>query len=468
MSMKFPSTPRSGEPTPKAPPAEAADDDLTVESLFDARPADEAGKPGLLESALSSLSQACRDAAAWIAQVFSFMRSRDDASIDISRPFNVRREALPEDFQKAIDAELVSRKTAAVRQEFVESAETAPTAKAAPPDPDKDAFDAWVRLCKRDRKPPGTLDCPQNFADKAARHAQDFVDMVADRQAHALQEKKEFWLGTEDQEKLRFAKALLRQAQGPIQANSTQQVTSFMAWREWSRHPEKVPDDPGFSIDAAVAYAHELCKVHAGKDVAKDPRTKDMLAGAYELIAREEHYRRNFDVQSEAVQLIRQIDALQEPAIPPAVRESMPALDAPPAPPPPRVRSTPADTGGTAPPAGNPPPPPSLRVPSSRPMMPESWNDLPELSTLESELQIEASVLLNRFFQRYAEQLDSGVLDFANSPEYFSPLAATAAIDFLRRADNQPDVTDPRSYAAANYIVREYEHRRQVLPGTGS
>ncbi len=100
--------------------------------------------------------------------------------------------------------------------------------------------------------------------------------------------------------------------------------------------------------------------------------------------------------------------------------------------------------------------------------MPESWNDLPELSTLESELQIEASVLLNRFFQRYAEQLDSGVLDFANSPEYFSPLAATAAIDFLRRADNQPDVTDPRSYAAANYIVREYEHRRQVLPGTGS
>ena len=116
MSMKFPSTPRSGEPTPKAPPAEAADDDLAVESLFDARPADEAGKPGLLESALSSLSQACRDAAAWIAQVFSFMRSRDDASIDISRPFNVRREALPEDFQKAIDAELVSQGLAHSKQ----------------------------------------------------------------------------------------------------------------------------------------------------------------------------------------------------------------------------------------------------------------------------------------------------------------------------------------------------------------
>ena len=78
MSMKFPSTPRSGEPTPKAPPAEAADDDLTVESLFDARPADEAGKPGLLESALSGDKRSS-------AQAFLGARGRN-ASAEIIIP----------------------------------------------------------------------------------------------------------------------------------------------------------------------------------------------------------------------------------------------------------------------------------------------------------------------------------------------------------------------------------------------
>ncbi len=465
MSIQSPLPQRPGDPHRKgSQEEEALSDTENVESLFDARPADTHDNRSLLTSALDALSKACRDAAAWITQVFSFIGSRDDSAIDISRPFNVKRGTLPDDLQKAIDEQLARTKASAARQEFVESAEAAPATEAAAPDPDREAFEAYFRLCKKERKAPGRMACPQNFADKAIRYAQVFVDMVCDRQAHAVQEKKEFWLGTEDQEKLKYAKALLKRAHGPIQTNTTQQLKSFMAWRDWSKHPAQLPDDTDFSIDAAVAYAHELCAVHAGKDVARDPRTKDLLGSAFALIAKEDHYRRTFEIQREAVDLVRELDELREPEDLPVAGDTT-ARDAPPAAPPPRTRST--STASTSAPLANAPPQPSLRIPSARPTRPASWNALPELSTLDDELQAEAAGLLHRFFQRYVEKLDTGVLNFDDHPEYFSPLAASAAADFLQQADAQPGGTDVRSYAAANYLLHEFE-RRHAAPRPGS
>ena len=477
MSVKSPMSPRSGDTPPKAPQEEKADTE-DVESLFDARPADEPEHRSILTAALEALSKACRDAAAWIAQVFSGIGGRDEASVAVSAPRNLRKGTLPPELQQANDDALAGSKAAAARKEFVESTDSPPAVEPATPDPDREAFDAYVRLCKREGREPGSEGGASSHRDLAVRYARAYVQLVAERQSRASQEGKEFWLGSADQEKLRAAVALLKRQDGgasdksdgtfsvdrPIQANSTLQLKSFMAWRDWSRDSAQLPDDADFSIDAAVAYAHELCAVHAGKDTAKDPRAKDLLGSAFELIAREDHYRRNFEVQREAVELVRGLDGLREAQDMSADREE-PARGAPPAAPPPRVRSTP--NAGAPSPSTDPPLPPLLRVPSVRPTWHTSSHDLPELSTLDDELQVEAGGLLHRFLQLYAEKLDSGVLDFDDHPEYFSPLAAAAAADFLRQADSAPGGTDVRNYAAANHILREFE-RRRARPRPGS
>lgn len=479
MSIKSPSSQRPGDPSSTVSPEDAADAD-TVESLFDARPDDIHENRSILTTALEALSKACRDAAAWIAQVFSGIGGRDEANVAVSAPRNLRKGTLPPELKQANDEALAGRKAAAARQEFVDSADTPPVVEPAVPDPDREAFDAYVRLCKRDGVEPGSEGGASSHRDLAVRYARTFVQLVSERQSRAAQEGKEFWLGTGDQEKLKAAMALLRHqdrgahaggasaapADGPIQTNSTLQLTSFMAWREWSRNPAQLPMDADFSIDAAVAYAHELCALHAGKEAARDPRAKDLLGSAYELIANEDNYRRNVEIQREAARLVGQLNELRDPVEPSASPREMPVEDdalarsAPPAPPPPRVRNAP-DAGIPTPVADAPPPaPPLLRVPPVRPKLHASWNELPELSTLDDALQAEATGLLHRFFQRYLEQLDSGILDFEDHPEYFSPLAAAAAVDFLQQGDRQPGATDVRSYAAANYIIREFERRR--------
>ncbi len=478
MSIHSPKSPRSGETPPNASQEETADVE-EVESLFDARPADEAENRSILTAAFEALSKACRDAAAWIAQVFSGIGGRDGARVAVSAPRNFKKGTLPSDLQQANDEALASQKAAVARMEFVESADKPPAVDSATTDPDREAFDAYVRLCKREGREPGSEQGASSHRDMAVRHARSYVQLVAERQSRAAQEGKEFWLGSDDQEKLRAAQALLKRqdggakpapAQRPIQSNSTQQLTSFMAWRDWSKNPEQPPVDAGFSMDAAVAYAHELCANHAGKDAAKDPRAKDLLGSAYELIAKEDHYRRNFEIQREAVELVRELDELREPVASQAPPGEVSADEvntrrAPPAPPPPRVRSTPS--GNAAAPTTDAPPPPLRRVPSVRPMH-ASWNELPQLSSLDDALQSQAAGLLHLFFQRYVEKLDSGILDFADHPEYFSPLAAAAAVDFLQQADARPGGTDVRSYAAANYIVREYERRWRAAQESGS
>jgi hypothetical protein len=486
MSVNSPSPQqRPGDPIPKPlPEDEAAAED--VASLFDVRPADAHEKSSWLKAALEGLSKAFRDAAAWVVHQINRISTQDDPVFDVSRPFNVKKETLPEDFARKIADTEGELRAAEEKKAFVASDNLPVQAKATVPDPGQEAFDAYMRLYKRDKGQSGSVDCPQNFREGAERYALEFLKQVSERKKNAEDSGEDFWLKTEDHEKFKIAVQLLKQERSkelkelsgddllkvPIQTNSNQQLQSFIAWMEWSQNAGSLPQDTDFSLDAAVAYAWELSAKHAGKAEATDPAMKKQLSAAAELISREANYRHEYSAALNLAKMLKSLEEVEQSMARPVSPQAAPATadtpadpGLPPAPPPPRVKDrirTPSATPEATPNAPKAPPP---RVTTAQTQLPAAWRNIPELSALEDERQVQALVLLNQFFQHYARQLDRPVPNFDAEPKYFSELAAVAAVDFLKRAaldDGPADPADFRSRAAATYIVREYERRKNA------
>lgn len=499
MSIKNPITPRSPEPPAPVHSEELAGDE-TIQALFDARPTDNPSQPNIVEKAINALVRACRDAADWIAQVFSRHDIENNPIGEISKPRNFKKLNLPSDLKEEIDKHIASKLADEKKAAFVASDDLPPVA-AEPPNQDRDAFNTYIILCKADGKEPGSIDCSKNFNDKAVRYAKGFVENVIERKATSAQAKREFWLTAEDQATLRIAKGLLERQKdkntelknlireveqlGPIQTHTTQQLTqqliSFTAWQKWQQDPKKLPDE-SVTIDAATAYAQQLSAQYAGTDNAKNREVKQLLDSAADLIANKDAYRKKLEdarMNAGAADILKALGELRDSStrnqgtqpVAGQADASRTGVGSPPASPPPRVRGG-AGAHASAPTVGgNAPPRPAPRTQAAQSPQLAATGTIPDLATLDEDLQVTATVLLNQFFQQYASQLDRGNDDFSRNPEYFSDLAASAAADFLRRVSSgeiQPGTTDPRSFAAANRILQEYARRENPPPGSGT
>lgn len=475
--------------SPDGQPEAVNDDggDNSVEDLFDARPAAEDAQPGFFSSKLAVLSKAYHDAKAWIKQLFASLGEHGDPVFDISSPFDVKKEKLSEEFAAAIAEHENKTRAAAEKEAFVKSTDLPATIEPSNSDPGREAFDAYIRFCKREKKQPGTIDCPQNFREGAERHAVIFLEMVSERKK-AAQDTGQFWLSTEDQIKLHAAIGLAKNSDdmsvkrigkamvlGPIPTHSPQQLRSFMAWKDWWQVAGPLPEDADFSFDAAVAYANDFLAKYASKTEAKDPVLKEQLTAAIELIAKKDQHRRDYDASRSLAEISRDIDGLRKRSKTPANPQDNPALantpsesKPPPAPPPPRVQRSPqAPTMSPVAAVGAPPASPPPRVATATIQRPAEWRNIPELSTLDPDLQVQGTVLLNQFFQRHARQLASGDIHVNADPVYFSEPAAVAAADFLSKAIaavGTADAVDGARYVAANYIVQEYGRRKNTAP----
>ncbi len=489
MSVKTPSPQRPGDPArqPVSEDEAAAED---VASLFDARPADTHENRSWLEAALEGLSKAFRDAATWVAHMFDRIGAKDNPVFDVSHPFNVKKETLPEDFASKIADTERRLRAAEEKKAFVASDNLQVQAKATVPDPAREAFNAYMRVCKTDKAQSGSVDCPQNFREDAETHALEFLRQVNERKKTAQESGGDFWLKTADQQKLKVAVQLLKQERNkelkllcgddllksPIPTYSNKQLKSFIAWMEWSQNAGSLPQDPDFSLDAAVAYAWDFHSQQAGQADATNPATKKQLSAAVELISKEDQYRRDYEAARSLAEVFKDLDGLRKPPdrsvrlqATPATADAPADPELPPAPPPPLPRVAGRMHTASATPDATTSAPKVLlpRVKPAQTQLPAAWRNIPELSALDDELQVQASVLLNQFFQHYARQLDRQVPNFDAEPQYFSELAAVAAVDFLKRAelaDGPADPADFRSRAAATYIVREYERRKNAAP----
>jgi hypothetical protein len=340
-----------------------------------------------------------------------------------------------------------------------------------PTDADESAFDAYMSLCKKDDYEPGSMVCPQNFKDAAVRHATSLLKLVEQRREQALRNGQEFWLPTEDQERHKAAAGLLALQKEsnlkkageqalqlePIQTHSSQQITSFMTWRDAKNDLPKLSADPAFSLDAALAYAGQLLSEHAGKAQATQDPLKTMLQDAMQLIAEFDKYKKNISIQEDAADILSQLNELKEPSMFPVL-----ATGKPPPPPPPRIRKV-GIVPGQSPSGGSdlrPPAPPASRIPTNKPLTLARANKVPELSTFDTDYQVEAYSLLNKFLREYEDQQSQGDIKFERNSVYFSAHVVAAAADFLERvaggAEGNVKPTDMRNSAAATYLVMSY------------
>jgi hypothetical protein len=459
----------SVSPTPPINP----DSEKDVQALFDARPADgtETEEPNFLLRAINRLKIGIDKASAWVGRLVSGEMFRQSPILHIGAPREFKYKPLPEDLRNALAEHDAAKLRKQTTQAFVASVDLPEPESAKPADSDESAFDAYIRLCKRDGQEPGSIACPQNFQDAAVRHATSLVTLVEQRREQALTSGQEFWLPTEDQQRHRAAAGLLalqkeshlkkagEQAlqQEPIQTHSSQQITSFMKWRDAKNDLPKLSADPAFSLDAALAYAGQLLSEHAGKDQAMRDPLKTMLQDASQLIAESDKFKENMSVQQDAADILSLLNELREPSVSPAL-----ATGTPPPPPPPRIRKvvivpeqSPSGVSDLRPPS----PPPS-RMAMNKPRTLAMANKVPELSTFDGEVQIQASVLLNQFFREYANQQSQGDIRIERNSVYFSAHVVAAAADFLEKvadgAEGDVKPTDARTYAAANYLVRSY------------
>lgn len=502
------------------PDANCLDDDPSIKVLFDDRPAEPPSQPNILVRAIANMARvvedaakACQEAIAWVGEKLRLVR----ADPVVTAPFDVKKESLPQDLQAQIEAHRRGQAAKEAAQNFTNSVNVPPNADSSvPPEEGEEAFNAYLKLRKKSSEPQA-IACPQNFRDGAVKYAQGFVQRVADRKATADQAEKEFWLSPDDQARYAAAMELLEMEVqhkrpdevkkiGPIATHSADQYTSFHAWLAWRKDPNQLPKDEGFSSAAALAYANTLIQTHVGKPEAQQEPLKTWLQSAHELVADprsgEEMETKIFEASTLSL-----LSDLRTP-IPEAEEahgeqggaegEDLP-LGPPPPPPPPRIpggtNQTPQSTPLTNQPLAPPPPPPPRvpatatgkevsvqtgRTPPSPPLprvtanpssLPPEWRTIPDFGTLDDDLKVQSTVLLNRFFKEFSDQIRLGAPDFGKHPNQSLALGASAAVDFLKRAlasNEGAATTEPDAIAAASYIINEHLRRENSRRNPGA
>lgn len=368
--------------TRNEPPTEAGQTDAA--DLFDPVPQyaqEPASTPSVLVTVRHAFARIGEAFAAAAVRVQSLFSVANAPLISISKPrLKTMKPELPAELQRANQAALAkTQENPAARVKPGSSSRHVEATS--PSDPDREAFDAYARLCKQDGKPPGEVLIPQNFDKAASAYAFGFADRILENQ---VAQGQDLHLGSEDQARLPVAIAVLQQQNdnplakskakalveiGPVPVSSAQQATSFMAWRAWKQDPDKFPSDADFSIDAAVRHASELLAQFAGKPQAMLDEVKAILNDATELIANQTDIQKRYNEQKlwrEGEQLMSKLLASVEAARPePVTTPAKPVVSsADPAP-----TAAPVDLR----PGPPPPPPPRVRRPNRMPV-----SDLPE------------------------------------------------------------------------------------------
>ena len=446
---------------------EQIQEEESVAGLFDNRPADSPQQSNLILKAIASLKSAYRDAAQVCQGAMTWVKNQlglaeADPVIEISKPRNFSKKPLPQEFQDEINNHRNGQAAKLAEQKFITSADTpAQESGPVPLEAGEESFNAYLRLCKQSNVKPGELDCPQNFLEDAVIYAQSFVQKVSDRQTIAREKNSEFWLNPDDQERLEAANHFLDvhvkhkrsdelEQPRPIQTNSQAQHNSFLEWQVWRKDPTQLPSDPEFSTDAALAYANVLLQKYAGKDLAKNNEIRELLNSAYDLIAHPES-RAELDAELMNALLEQDISTLRTSR----GEGSQPQSE---------VANTEKENIS---PQG-PPPMPSPRLRSEPSFLPAEWRNIPAFETLDEDLKVQSSVLLNGFLNEFSDQVSKGAPDFSKHPDTFIELGASAAVDFMKRvlaSDDDVATVPPITYAAANHLINEHLRRKSSRGG---
>ncbi len=367
--------PKSTEPAEPVNDADEAIDIYQKDDRFDDRPEDPVKPRSLLGRWRDWMASAFENASLRVMQALrltkvpSIREGVDFDAIQVSAPFNVKkteRKDFPQEVRDGLDAFEAEQSAAASKQAFIQGADMVPQVTRVP-SADEQAFGHYMSAWRQQRHQPGRVTCPQNFEAGARRVASDVLDLERQRRETMAKEGKDYWLAPDDKDRVDAAAALLQsdddaaaraQAKavidaGPVQPLTIDQALVFHAWREWKKNPDKLPSREGFSLDAALAYAHLQVQTHASAShLIENYELRDLLADATELIAHHDQYGvrleeawllesladlRDFDKQQASKH-----DADEAPATAQAAAE--PPRPSPPPPRPARREQSPAST----------------------------------------------------------------------------------------------------------------------------
>lgn len=349
-----------------------------VKALFDPRPDTSITSPVQHTHPVAvvflRIAAAFSEAAAWVRQIFLGNSRSSPPLMAVSAP-----RQLPSNGTETRQPEIANRdaeqlhavaKAAVATDSGRPAGAPLPGSPSSQADKNREAFDTYVRLAKEEAMPPGAAFIPQNFEKGTVAHANAMVDQVLDAKKKAEAEGGEFYLPSEQQEKLKIAAGVLEQQKdnliakakaaeargaGHVPTNTAQQFSSFMAWREWKNTPDRLPANEDFSIDAALAYAHEVLAQNASKAEAMQPEIKALLNDAIVLIAKADEFRDKYENARLIANVLASAEAarpapkefssartgtLARPAEQTAV-DSQGGRGMPPPPPPPRRQSNP-------------------------------------------------------------------------------------------------------------------------------
>ena len=437
--------------------SDTSTDPIVAADLFDSRPGGDTREKSVFDrmrETLAHFSERCREASEWLQQKWAGLSHGTGIELhigQISMPRSFKQRELPNEILhelRLIDAE---KRKASAEVAFIQSLDLIPKEVPSDKDVDEQAFETYTKLCRQEGKQLGTISCPHNFNDAAVRYAKVFIGQVEKRKATAEQTQAEFWLSSADQEKFEGAKLLLAQQDDPeskklaeaasqlgqVQKNSSHHYLSFMAWREWRNDMSKKPTYEQFSIDAALAYASELQRDYAGKDIAADSQVKALLSDAAALFA-------NKDLHTELYNSLLMLEQIWDSIA--DLRASEPDF-----------KAAPDSVSTTSLPA---PPPPRSRT-QHAPTLATLYK-IPDLSTFDPEVQAIGYARLNQFFDDYNASLDKGNVRIDRKDIFFTPTVA-AAVDFLDKSNGSPEGVDWQMFAAANFLVSEYRlHQEEI------
>jgi len=281
-----------------------------IEVLFDAGQAEETRPRSLISSAITAIAEAYQAASRFVAGVINKLRpEKKIEDIKVGSPTDVKKLELPEDLRNGLNQLEADKAKVLEKNNFIQSIDSVDEPVADLPDPDKQAFDSYVSLCRVMGKEPGTELCSVNFREGATRYAEQFIRLVGERKDYAAKTNQEFWLSPEDQARLTAADKFLQNhgdnhqrklaatldVATPAPQTSSNQLLSFNAWRLWKSADNDTKPQAGLSVSAAVVYAKHLLNTFAGKELAAtDQQIAALVRDAYDLILNQETYELTF------------------------------------------------------------------------------------------------------------------------------------------------------------------------------
>jgi len=447
-----PSNPQAQRPQQRLPQAPLQDGEDTEaidifrkDDRFDDRPLDPEKSPGLLDRLRDWMASAFESAAVRVREALGMNKVpsiRDGAAFDdvkVSAPFNVRqvpRSEYPKEIQDGIaklEADKAAEAAEASKQAFVQGADLVPPAPVVSPDEEdfRHYLSSWREQMRQKGGQPDKVLCPQNFVDGARRFASSLLDLEQQRRAAMEANDKDYWLAPDDQERLEAAAALFISdddaaartrakevlAAGPVQTVSSDQALSFHAWRDWKRHPDKLPVRENFSLDAAVAYAQRQIQAHAAGAQLKDNQELRTLVGdATELIANQHLY----EVRLDEAWLLASLDDLRASDKPQPSDQKPALVQASASPPPPAPAARPA--------------PPARRERAEASAVRLTFAErmgLPDLGSLAPEDRMMAEETFGKFVEAFRRNM-AGFRSDANA-DYLYPECVAVADDYAEK-----------------------------------